>query len=38
MLSHGTYVIDVEEEGVLDVLRGCSIGDPVEFVCKNINN
>jgi len=33
----GTYVIDVEEESVVNVLRGCSIGDPVEFVCREQN-
>jgi len=30
----GEVVVDVEEEGVLEVLRRLSIADPVEFVCK----
>jgi hypothetical protein len=34
MLSYGTYVIDVEEEGVVDVLRRGGVGDPVEFVYR----
>lgn len=27
-----TYVVNIEEEGVVDVLRGCFIGNPVQFV------
>ena len=30
----GEVVVDVEEEGVLEVLRRLFIADPVEFVCK----
>ena len=29
-----TYIVNVEEESIVDVLRRLSIGNPVEFVCK----
>ena len=33
-----TYVIDVEEEGVVDISGRCSIRDPVKFVYINIKS
>jgi hypothetical protein len=39
--ANKTYVVYVEKEGVVDVLRGRDIRDPIEFVYKEkpqINN
>ena len=37
-MQTGTYIVDVEKECIVDILRGLCIGNPVEFVCTKINN
>ena len=30
-----TYIVDIEEESIVDVLRGSLVSDPVKLVYKN---
>lgn len=34
VLHHSTYIVNVEEESIVNVLRGLLVTEPVQFVYK----